>query len=216
MLSRWASAPAFGRYGVMALAAASTAALNSASASATVAGLYPSRAAVTPTMEASAMSASRASMMLWRRQNSVRAAWRGLSVKVCPVTGSDVEPCALEDVERGAERGGGVKGEPVVNDRFVELGATCSRAGQLRGLRSSQWRGARRLRRRFRSWAPTYRRRLTAPKARGTRPCRRARAMDHVSAWCPWVGGDRCRGRRCRCRGSGRRVPGCAPLPRRR
>ena len=60
-------------------------------------------------------------MILWRRQNSVRAARTGPEREGanCPVTGSDVEPCALEDAERGAERGGGVKGEPVVDDRFV-------------------------------------------------------------------------------------------------
>ena len=57
--------PAFGHYGVMALAAALDRGLNSASASAAVAGSYPSRATVTPTMEAS--TTSRASTILWRR-----------------------------------------------------------------------------------------------------------------------------------------------------
>lgn len=50
-------------------------------------------------------------------------------MQACPVTGSDVEPCALEDAERGV----GVEGEPVVDDRSVELGAACSRVGSLEG-----------------------------------------------------------------------------------
>ena len=50
-------------------------------------------------------------------------------MQACPVTGSDVEPCTLEDAERGV----GVEGEPVVDDHSVELGAACSCAGSFEG-----------------------------------------------------------------------------------